>query len=397
MPRRGKFVDQMLRYLTSGESHGPALTAILEGFPSHLPLTRGDIDRDLARRQGGYGRGGRMKIETDRVEILAGVRWGETTGAPLTLQVTNRDWANWGPKMSADPEHKGALAPVTRPRPGHADLNGAMKYDHRDMRDVLERASARETTMRVAVGAVARTLLEQFDVHALVHVVNLGGVRPDVPDTLDFDTLKARAEVSDVRCVDEEAAAQMRAAIDQAKEAGDSLGGTVEVRVRGVPQGLGSYVQWDRKLPARIAAHVMGIQAFKGVEIGIGFTCADRPGSQVHDEILWDATRGYHRRTNRAGGFEGGITTGEEIVVRGVMKPISTLYKPLQSVDVATHEPYRASVERSDTCAVPAAGVIAEAAVLFVIADALLEKFGGDSLDEIRRNYESYMEHVRKF
>ena len=387
----------MLRYLTSGESHGPALTAILEGLPSHLPLTRGDIDRDLARRQGGYGRGGRMKIETDRVEILAGVRWGETTGAPLTLQVTNRDWANWGPKMSAEPADRGALAPVTRPRPGHADLNGAMKYDHRDMRDVLERASARETTMRVAVGAVARTLLEQFGVHSLVHVVDLGGVRPAVPDGIDFDTLKARTEASDVRCVDERAAAQMRAAIDGAKEAGDSLGGTVEVRVRGVPQGLGSYVQWDRKLPGRIAAHVMGIQAFKGVEIGLGFACADRPGSQVHDEILWDQARGYHRRTNRAGGFEGGITTGEEIVVCGVMKPISTLYKPLQSVDIATHQPYRASVERSDTCAVPAAGVIAEAAVLFVLAGAFLEKFGGDSLAEIRRNYEAYMAHVRSF
>jgi chorismate synthase len=387
----------MLRYLTSGESHGPVVTAILEGLPSHLRLTRGDIDRDLARRQGGYGRGGRMRIETDRVEILAGVRWGETTGAPLTLQVANRDWENWGPKMSAEPEHKGALAAVTRPRPGHADLNGAMKYDHRDMRDVLERASARETTMRVAVGAVARTLLAQFDVESLVHVVNLGGVRSEVPGDLAFTELQARAEASDVRCVDEEAAAQMRAAIDQAKANGDSLGGTVEVRVQGVPQGLGSYVQWDRKLPPRIAHHVMGIQAFKGVEIGLGFTCADRPGSQVHDEILWDEQRGYHRRTNRAGGFEGGITTGEEVVVRAVMKPISTLYKPLASVDTATHRPYRASVERSDTCAVPAAGVIAEAAVLFCLADAFLEKFGGDSLAEIRRNYEAYLEQVRSF
>jgi len=387
----------MLRYLTSGESHGPVLTAILEGLPSHLPLARGDIDRDLARRQGGYGRGGRMKIETDRVEILAGVRWGETTGAPLTLQVTNRDWENWGPKMSAEAEHKGALAAVTRPRPGHADLNGAMKYDHRDMRDVLERASARETTMRVAVGAVARVLLAQFGVESLIHVVNLGGVRPEVPEDLAFPDLQARAEASDVRCVDEQAASQMRAAIDQAKADGDSLGGTVEVRVKGMPQGLGSYVQWDRKLPARLAHHVMGIQAFKGVEIGLGFTCADRPGSQVHDEILWDEARGYHRRTNRAGGFEGGITTGEEIVVRAVMKPISTLYKPLQSVDTATHRPYRASVERSDTCAVPAAGVIAEAAVLFVLADAFLEKFGGDSLAEIRRHYDAYLEHVRNF
>jgi len=387
----------MLRYLTSGESHGPVLTAILEGLPSHLPLARGDIDRDLARRQGGYGRGGRMKIETDRVEILAGVRWGETTGAPLTLQVTNRDWENWGPKMSAEAEHKGALAAVTRPRPGHADLNGAMKYDHRDMRDVLERASARETTMRVAVGAVARVLLAQFGVESLIHVVNLGGVRPEVPEDLAFPDLQARAEASDVRCVDEQAASQMRAAIDQAKADGDSLGGTVEVRVKGMPQGLGSYVQWDRKLPARLAHHVMGIQAFKGVEIGLGFTCADRPGSQVHDEILWDEARGYHRRTNRAGGFEGGITTGEEIVVRAVMKPISTLYKPLQSVDTATHRPYRASVERSDTCAVPAAGVIAEAAVLFVLADAFLEKFGGDSMAEIRSHYDAYLEHVRNF
>jgi len=249
----------------------------------------------------------------------------------------------------------------------------------------------------VAVGAVARALLGQFGVESLVHVVNLGGVRPEVPEDLGFTELQARAEASDVRCADEEAATRMRGAIDQAKADGDSLGGTVEVRVKGVPQGLGSYVQWDRKLPARLAYQVMGIQAFKGVEIGLGFTCAERPGSQVHDEILWDEERGYHRRTNRAGGFEGGITTGEEVVVRAVMKPISTLYRPLQSVDTATHKPYRASVERSDTCAVPAAGVIAEAAVLFCLADAFLEKFGGDSIAEIRRNYEAYMRHVREF
>ena len=386
-----------LRYLTAGESHGPALTAIVDGLPAHLPLTAKQIDRDLVRRQGGYGRGGRMKIERDHAELLAGVRWGETTGAPVTLQVVNRDWKNWGAKMSADPSDAGTLAPVTRPRPGHADLNGCLKYDQGDTRNVLERASARETTMRVAVGAVGRQLLAQIGVEALVHVVDLGGVRAELPADLPFDALRDRAEASDVRCADEQAAARMRAAIDGAKEAGDSLGGVVEARIKGLPPGLGSFVQWDRKLTTRIAAAVMSIQAFKGVEIGLGFGCADLPGSQVHDEILWEEQRGYHRRTNRAGGFEGGMTTGEEVVVRGVMKPISTLYKPLASVDMATHAPYRASVERSDTCAVPAAGVIMEAVILFTLADALLEKFGGDTITELQERHAAYLERVRRF
>ncbi len=386
-----------LRYLTAGESHGPVLTAIIEGLPAHLRITSEQIDRDLARRQGGYGRGGRMQIERDHAELLAGVRWGETTGAPVTLQVANRDWKNWGPKMSPDPDDAGALAPVTRPRPGHADLGGCLKYDQRDTRNVLERASARETTMRVAVGAVARALLAEIGAEALVHVVELGGVRPELPPELPFDALRERAEQSDVRCADEAAAARMRAAIDAAKEAGDSLGGVVEARVRGLPPGLGSFVQWDRKLTARIGAAVMSIQAFKGVEIGLGFACAGRPGSQVHDEILWEEGRGYFRRSNRAGGFEGGMTTGEEVVVRGVMKPISTLYKPLASVDMATHEPYRASVERSDTCAVPAAGVIMEAVLLFTLADAVLEKFGGDTIDELKARHAAYLERVRRF
>jgi len=386
-----------LRYLTSGESHGPTLTAIVDGLPAHLPLTAEQIDRDLARRQGGYGRGGRMQIEHDHAELLGGVRWGETTGAPLTLQVANRDWKNWGAKMSADAADAGCLAPVTRPRPGHADLAGCLKYDQRDTRNVLERASARETTLRVAVGAVGRALLAQLGIDSLVHVVNLGSIRAELAPDLPFADLRDRTEQSDVRCADEQAAQRMRAAIDAAKQAGDSLGGVVEARVRGLPPGLGSFVQWDRKLTSRLSGAVMSIQAFKGVEIGLGFGCADLPGSQVHDEILWDAARGYHRRSNRAGGLEGGMTTGEELVVRGVMKPISTLYKPLASVDMATHAPYHASVERSDTCAVPAAGVIMEAVILFTLADALLEKFGGDTLAELQTRHAAYLERVRTF
>ncbi|OIP65122.1 MAG: chorismate synthase, partial [Nitrospirae bacterium CG2_30_70_394] len=282
-----------LRYLTSGESHGPTLTAIVDGLPAHLPLTAEQIDRDLARRQGGYGRGGRMQIEHDHAELLGGVRWGETTGAPLTLQVANRDWKNWGAKMSADAADAGCLAPVTRPRPGHADLAGCLKYDQRDTRNVLERASARETTLRVAVGAVGRALLAQLGIDSLVHVVNLGSIRAELAPDLPFADLRDRTEQSDVRCADEQAAQRMRAAIDAAKQAGDSLGGVVEARVRGLPPGLGSFVQWDRKLTSRLSGAVMSIQAFKGVEIGLGFGCADLPGSQVHDEILWDEARGY--------------------------------------------------------------------------------------------------------
>jgi len=406
----------MLRYMTAGESHGRALVAIAEGFPAGLYLTGEDIDRDLARRQAGYGRGRRMKIEKDHAEILSGVRHGYTLGSPIALLIENRDWKNWVDAMTPEPVpgKGGPNVPVgervTRPRPGHADLNGALKYGHRDLRNVLERASARETTARVAVGAIARKFLKHFEIDVFSHVVALGGVEADLSG-LSHGEIKERAESSDVRCADPEAAERMRAKIDQAKDAGDTVGGIFEVVVTGVPPGLGSHVHWDRKLDGRIAAAVMSIQAIKGVEIGLGFGVASRFGSEVHDAIgyrPYPATTpgpadfqgperpGFYRFTNRAGGFEGGMTSGEPIVVRGAMKPISTLYKPLQSVDFYTKEPFAASIERSDTCAVPAAGVVAEAVVAIEVAAAFLEKFGGDGIEEIERNYLGYVKALRE-
>lgn len=387
-----------MRYLTAGESHGPQLTAIIEGLPSHLPLSAERINEQLRRRQQGYGRGRRMQIEQDRVRIVGGVRHGKTTGAPVALVIENRDWAHWQAIMSVEPvAGEEARRRISRPRPGHADLNGALKYNHRDMRNVLERSSARETAARVAVGAVARQLLEAFGIRIGGHVLEIGGVRAQVPEGLSLDELVRRAEASPVRTVDPEAEARMIARIDEAKAQGDSLGGIVEVIVENVPPGLGSHVHWDRKLDARIAQAVVSIQAFKGVEFGIGFAAAHLPGSQVHDEIAWEAGRGYFRKTNRAGGFEGGMTTGMPIVVRAVMKPIPTLYKPLMSVDIDTKEPYAASIERSDTCAVPAACVVVENVIAWEVARAFVEKFGGDSLDEMRRNYEAYLRHVEAF
>jgi len=382
----------LIRYLTAGESHGPQLSAIIEGLPAGIRLTAEAVNLDLARRQQGYGRGGRMKIEKDTVELLSGVRWGETLGSPLTLVVKNRDWENWLEKMSPLAEHRDDSSAVTRPRPGHADLTGAMKYNHGDVRNVLERSSARETAVRVAVGGVARALLAEFGISVGGYVTEVGGVVAEAPQE-SLDQLWQRASASEMFCCDPRAEVEMKLAIDVAKAAGDTLGGVVEVQVQGVPAGLGSYVHWDRKLDARLAMALMSIQAIKGVEIGIGFESARRPGSRVHDEISYD--NGYCRATNNAGGIEGGMSNGEPIVLRAAMKPIPTLYKPLRSVDMRTHEAFEATVERSDTCAVPAALVVAEAVVAIEIANALLEKFGGDSVVEIRRNLEGYLGQIR--
>ena len=393
----------MFRYLTAGESHGPQLTAIVEGLPSGLKLSETEINLDLARRQGGYGRGGRMQIETDRVRILSGVRWGETLGSPVTLVVENSDWVNWEKRMSPFEEHRDECSAVTRARPGHADLPGALKYNQRDVRNILERSSARETAVRVAVGALAKAYLGRFGIAVTGCVVELGGVATARPE-LGVQELQKIIAASPLYTCDAEAELQMIALIDRAKAAGDSLGGVVEVRVTGVPAGLGSHVQWDRRLDARLACAVMSIQAFKGVEVGAGFEAAKNPGSQVHDEIFFDAQRvsrgeqsGFFRKSNNAGGLEGGISNGEEIVVRGAMKPIPTLYRPLVSVDIVTKEAFEATVERSDVCAVPAASVVAEAVVAIEVAGAFMEKFGGDSIAETAGNYASYLEYLREF
>ena len=385
------------RFLTAGESHGEGLTAVIEGLPAGLPLTEADIDADLARRQRGYGRGGRMKIERDHAHISSGVRWGVTLGSPLTLSIQNRDWENWKDTMAVgDPPAGTPAKAVTRPRPGHADLAGAMKYGHRDIRNVLERSSARETTARVAVAGVARRLLREFGITILSHVSEIGGVRIG-PLALPWDEIARRAEASEVRCADPEAERAMIEAIDAAKGKGDTLGGVFEVVALGCPVGLGSYVHWDRKLDGRLAQAFCSIHAIKGAEVGMGFEAARRPGSEVHDEILLDPAGGFTRGTNSAGGLEGGVTNGQPVVVRAAMKPISTLRRPLRSVDVETKSPVEAVVERSDVCAVPAAGVVGEAMMAIVLAEAFLAKFGGDSLDEIRRNYGAYQDYLKSW
>jgi chorismate synthase len=387
----------MLRYLNAGESHGKMLLAVIEGIPAGVPVTVEEINRDMARRQKGYGRGGRMKIETDAVEIVAGVRKGVTLGSPVGLEIPNRDWKNWTDIMAAEPGPAATERVVTKPRPGHADLVGGLKYGHDDLRNVLEKASARETAIRVAVGAVARSLLAQFGVRIVSHVREIGGVVANTAQ-LSFDQIAATVEESEVRCADTAAGARMIEKIREAKHKGDTLGGVFEVIALGVPVGLGSYTQWDRRLNARIAFALMSIQAMKGVEIGMGFEAARRFGSEVHDAIFYDkAERQFYRKTNNAGGFEGGISNGQPIVMRVAMKPISTLYTPLKSVDIKTKEPFDASVERSDICTVPAAGVVGEAVVAFELAAAMVEKFGGDSLAEMKRNYDAYLESVRNY
>ncbi|CAI6080925.1 chorismate synthase [Cohnella sp. JJ-181] len=389
-----------LRYLTAGETHGPQLTAIIEGLPSNLELDFEALNFQLQRRQKGHGRGRRMQIEQDTAQIVGGVRHGRTTGAPVALVVANNDWKHWTSVMNVEPIEGGdeAKRRVHRPRPGHADLNGGIKYEQKDLRNILERSSARETAARVAVGAVARQLLAEFGIRVAGHVVSIGGIKaPPLPAGIGVDELVERTEASSVRVIDAETEQRMIELIDKTKADGDSIGGVVECIVTGLPIGLGSHVQWDRKLDGRIAQAVVSINAFKGVEIGIGFEAADRPGSQVHDEILYSEEKGYHRASNRLGGFEGGMTNGEPIVVRGVMKPIPTLYKPLKSVDIDTREPFTAQVERSDACAVPAASVVMENVVVWEVAKAFLEKFGGDSMEEIRANYDSYMKQTREY
>ena len=388
----------MLRLLTAGESHGPALTVVVDGLPAGLTVDRAAIDADLRRRQGGHGRGARMRIESDAVEILSGVRHGRTLGSPVSLVVRNKDHENWRDVMSPDPQppESRARRAVKYPRPGHADLAGALKYLTDDLREVLERASARETTARVAAGALAKALLKAADAEVKSHVLRIGDAALPPGPPLEWSRLDG-VEESPVRCADAEAGAAMMAAIDRAKKAGDTVGGVFEVIVRGLPPGLGSFAQWDRKLDGRLAQALMSIPAVKAVAMGAGFEGAALTGASFHDEILFDDERGLHRGSNRAGGLEGGVTNGEEVRARAVVKPIPTLLNPLRSIDMATKEEARASVERSDTCVVPAAGVVGEAVVAWVAADALLEKMGGDSLSEMMDHLEASRGRWREF
>ena len=365
-----------MRFLTAGESHGPCLVAIVEGFPAGFPIDVEQINRDLARRQKGYGRGERMQIEEDQIEILTGLVNGRTIGSPIAMRIANRDYPNW-----AGREHP----PITLARPGHADFAGSVKYGFGDVRLAAERSSARETAARVAVGSLARQLLRHFGIEAAVHVLQIGSAALE-RSGVTFPELAA-AEQSPVRCTDPEPSQAMMAEIERAKAAGDTLGGIFEIQIKGVPVGLGSYVHWDRRLDSRLAAALMSIPGIKGVEIGEGFAAAQKLGSQVHDELFYEHDRGYYRRTNRAGGIEGGMSNGEVIVIRAAMKPIPTLTRPLKTVDISSRQPAQASVQRSDTCAVPAAAVVGELAALTVIAQAFLEVFGGDSLKEIEQRW----------
>lgn len=393
-----------MRFFTAGESHGPQLTAIIEGLPAQMELTVEMINKELSRRQGGHGRGRRMQIETDEVVISSGVRHGKTLGSPVTLTVVNDDFKHWTKIMGIEPlgedvDPADIKRQITRPRPGHADLVGGMKYGHRDLRNVLERSSARETTMRVAVGAVAKRFLAELGIQTVAHVHEIGGIKidPSTCEQLEMEELRKVIEEDPVYCADPEASKKMVAAIDDAKERGDTIGGVVEVIIEGCPPGIGSYVQFDRKLDGRLAAAMMSINAFKGVEIGLGFEMASLPGSEVHDEIAWDAERGYYRKTNRLGGLEGGMSTGMPIKIKGVMKPIPTLYKPLESVDIDTKEPFVATIERSDPCAVPAASVVAEHVIATALAQAIMEEFRSDTIDGLKKEIEAVRAYVKEF
>ncbi len=391
-----------LRFLTSGESHGKGLAGILEGIPAGLQLSSEDINKELIRRQKGYGRGGRMKIESDRAEIISGVRWGKTIGSPLSIFIENKDWKNWQKGMSSDIEDDGSIAPVTRPRPGHADLAGILKYGHSDIRNILERSSARETAMRVALGAIAKRFLMEFGIHVGSYVIQIGTVRIENFDygieNAGIEELFAKAEESPARCPDAAVSHKIIQLIDESIKKGDTLGGIFEVVVTGLPPGLGSHIHWDRRLEARLSYAIMGIQAIKGVEVGAGFGMAEKQGSEIMDEIFYDPEKaGFYRKTNYAGGIEGGMTNGMPVIIKAAMKPIPTLKKPLRSVDIITKEPFEAAYERSDTCAVPAASVIAEAVTALVIADSFLEKFSGDSIGETARNLNSYLQYLKEF
>lgn len=393
-----------MRYLTAGESHGPQLTAIIEGLPAQLEITSEQINKELKRRQGGHGRGRRMQIEKDTVAITSGVRHGKSLGSPVCLVVNNDDWKHWTNIMGIEPlgeeiDPEDIKRQIARPRPGHADLVGGMKYGHRDLRNVLERSSARETTVRVAVGAVAKQLLNQLGISIVAHVTKIGGIEADLnlASRKSMEEIREIVEADPVYCLDPIASAKMVEAIDYAKKAGDTIGGVVEVIVTGMPAGVGSYVHYDRKLDGKLAMAMMSINAFKGVEVGLGFEMANLFGSQVHDQISWNTEDGYTRDTNRLGGLEGGMSTGMPIVVRGVMKPIPTLYKPLQSVDIETKEPFKASIERSDSCAVPAASVVAEAVIAWEIATAVLDTFNGDQLDTLKADIERHRAYTKGF
>jgi chorismate synthase len=381
-----------IRFTTSGESHGPGLTAIVEGLPAGLPLNLDDLDRDLARRQLGHGRGGRMKIETDRADVISGVRHGRTLGSPVTIRVQNRDYANWEERMNPWPVDA-EVAEVHLPRPGHADLAGIQKFGFTDVRNVLERASARETAARVACGGLAKAFLGDFGVQVFSHVVQIGSVRAQAPDDLEPANFAAVDE-SPVRCLDPAASEAMVAEIDAARKANESLGGVFEVRVYGVVPGIGSYTSWEGRMDGRLGQAIMSIQAMKGVSVGDAFDVAGRVGSEAHDEIFWSEERGFYRETNRSGGLEGGMTTGEQLVVRGAMKPLPTLTKPLRSVDTESKEAAQALRERTDSCTVPAAGVVGEAMVALVLADAYREKFGGDHIDDVRAAFTAYRERI---
>ncbi|MFD1928143.1 chorismate synthase [Sporosarcina siberiensis] len=393
-----------MRYFTAGESHGPQLTAIIEGLPAQMELTAEMINGELSRRQGGHGRGRRMQIEKDQVVISSGVRHGKTLGSPVTLTVVNDDWKHWTKIMGVEPLEEGSnpedvKRQISRPRPGHADLVGGMKYGHRDLRNVLERSSARETTMRVAIGAVAKQFLRELGIHTVAHVTEIGGVKtnPDSYAGLTTEQLREIIETNPVYCADPEATPLMVDAIDTAKANGDTAGGVVEVIVEGCPPGIGSYVQFDRKMDGKLAGAMMSINAFKGVEIGLGFEMAKMPGSKVHDEIFWNEEQGYYRKSNRLGGLEGGMTSGMPIVIRGVMKPIPTLYKPLESVDIDTKEPFVATIERSDPCAVPAASVVAEHVIATEVAKAIMDEFRSDTMDGLKTEIENYRQYVKEF
>ena len=405
-----------LKFLTAGESHGKALVGIIEGLPAGLSISSIDIDKELARRQKGFGRGGRMKIETDKAQILSGIRHGKSLGSPISLLIENKDWQNWTEIMSADAKPKtqnSKLKTVTRPRPGHADLTGALKYNHHDIRNVLERSSARETAVRVAIGAIAKQILAEFDIQVVSYVTEIGGIISQESGVRsqgkEKDLLKLfnNAETSPVRCPDKKTEKKFIEKIKEAIKKGDTLGGVFEIAVLGVPAGLGSYSQWDRKLEAQLAHAIMGIQAIKGVEIGMGFDAARNQGSAVMDEIYYktqssklktqNLAGGFFRNTNNAGGIEGGMSNGMPIIIRAAMKPIPTLKNPLASVDIHTKKKFKAAYERSDACAVPAASVIGEAVAATVIADCFLDKFGGDSITEIKRNYRGYLKQIREF
>ncbi|MDO8433567.1 MAG: chorismate synthase [Candidatus Binatus sp.] len=388
----------MLRFLTAGESHGPELVTIVEGVPAGFAINLATINRDLARRQKGYGRGGRMLIEKDEARPVSGIRFGKSLGSPITLIIENRDFKNWVKRMSIDPADRGEATPVTRARPGHADLAGVLKYNLDDIRDVLERASARETTARVAIGGLVRQILSPFGIDVLGYVATIGATDADTPTNLGIDELRRITEESQVRVADAEAEKNIIAEIDECKKAGDTLGGIVEVIVSGLPVGLGSHVHWDRKLDGRLAHALLSLQAAKGVELGLGFTAGRIRGSALHDEIGYDAeARRFTRHSNNSGGTEGGMSTGEPLRVRVAFKPLSTLMRPLRSVDIKTKAEAVGAIERSDVCAIPAAAVIAEAVVAFEIAAAFLDKFGGDSLTEIARNLKGFQEQVRNY